>query len=157
MPIFKTLLKSLKRLFKKKPRLFKVKKRPRRISRTKKKLHSKKTHKIKPSKKGPSKKKKLRKTLKLKPQQKIIAKPEGVIVGEITHFFSRIRVVVIKITNGSLSVGERILIKGQRASFVQVVESIQIESVDVKQAHKGQIIGLKVKKKAFEGDKVYKL
>lgn len=79
-----------------------------------------------------------------------------VLVGEVTHFFSKIQVVVVKITNGQIQAGERIHIKGHKRDFYQTVKSLQIESVDVKTAHKGQLVGLKVDKKAKEGDKVYK-
>ncbi len=77
------------------------------------------------------------------------------LVGEITHFFSKIQVVVIKMTAGSIQVGNRIHVKGAKTNFVQTVQSLQIESVDVKTAQKGQLVGLKVIRKAKEGDKVY--
>lgn len=77
-------------------------------------------------------------------------------IGEITHFFSRIQVVVLQITAGTLSVGDNIHVQGKNTDFSQAVESLQIESVDVRSAHKGQLVGLKVRKKAKPGDKVYK-
>ncbi len=158
MPIIKTLLKSFKRLFKKKTRLFKIKKRPARFTRPKRKIPPKRNRHKQFSKSSPKKKrKKLKKIKKLKLKKKPVIEPQGIIVGEITHFFSRIQVVVIKITKGSLKVGDRIQIKGRRTNFNQIVESIQIESVDVKEARQGQLIGLKAKKKAREGDKVFKL
>jgi hypothetical protein len=80
----------------------------------------------------------------------------GLLVGEITHYFSKIEVVVIKITKASIKVGERIQIKGKTTDFVQHVTSIQIESVNVPVGHKGQLIGLKVDQAAKEGDLVYK-
>ena len=82
---------------------------------------------------------------------------QGQYLGEITHFFSRIKVVVIKIEKGKLQVGDRIHIKGGSTDFKQEVKSIQIESVDVKAAKKGDDFGLKVDKKARVGDKVYRL
>ena len=80
-----------------------------------------------------------------------------VCIGEITHYFSRIQVVVLKITGGKLCVGENIRIQGKGTDFAQKVQSLQIESVDVKSANKGQLVGLKVRKKARPGDKVYKI
>jgi translation elongation factor EF-G len=78
-------------------------------------------------------------------------------VGLITHYFSRIQVVVLKMTRGTLFIGEKIRIKGKGTDFVQKVQSLQIESVDVKAARKGQLVGLKVSKKAKPGDKVYRI
>jgi hypothetical protein len=82
--------------------------------------------------------------------------PREVCIGEITHFFSRIQVVVIKMTKGRLSVGDEIHIMGRGTDFTQKVESLQIESIDVKTAHQGQLVGLKVKKATKVGSKVYK-
>ncbi|MCB9747761.1 MAG: hypothetical protein H6755_05060 [Candidatus Omnitrophica bacterium] len=79
------------------------------------------------------------------------------IVGEITHYFSKIQVVVIKITKGGIKVGDKLLIKGARSAFVQKISSLQIESVDVKSAKSGQIVGMKVNNIAYPGDNVYLL
>ena len=79
----------------------------------------------------------------------------GEAIGEITHFFSKIQVVVVRIDKGILRVGDKIQIKGRKTNLVQRVASMQVESVDVKVARKGQLIGLKVDKAADVGDKVY--
>lgn len=89
--------------------------------------------------------------------KKLIKAKEGIIVGEITHYFSKIQVIVVKIIKGKLCVGDEIMIKGKGTSFVQNVDSLQIESIDVKVANKGQVVGLKVKKIAKVGDKIHKL
>lgn len=78
-------------------------------------------------------------------------------VGIITHYFSRIEVVVIKITKEKLKVGDKIHISGKTTDFIQNVASLQIESVDVKSARTGQLVGLKVEKPAREGDKILRV
>ncbi|HLF17359.1 MAG TPA: translation elongation factor-like protein [Candidatus Omnitrophota bacterium] len=82
--------------------------------------------------------------------------PKPVCVGKVTHFFSRIQVVVVKL-KGPLRVGNQVHIKGKTTNFKQKIRSIQIESVDVPAARKGQLVGLKVDKKAKEGDEVFLL
>ena len=77
-------------------------------------------------------------------------------VGVVTHYFTKIRVVVIKMTDGKIFVADRIRIKGRTTDFTQQVNSLQIESVDVKEARKGQLVGLKVRKLARVGDKIFK-
>lgn len=77
-------------------------------------------------------------------------------VGEITHFFDRINVCVVKITQGTVLIGDKLTMAGLKTHFVQKVWSMQIESQDVKVAHKGQLIGLKVDKPVAVGDIVYK-
>lgn len=77
-------------------------------------------------------------------------------VGQITHYFERIGVCVVRIDHGSVIIGDKLTIVGQKSKFVQKVWSMQIESQDVKIAKKGQLIGLKIDKPAAVGDIVYK-
>ena len=85
------------------------------------------------------------------------AKGSQIFIGPITHFFSRISVCVIKIANDQVRSGDSLLIKGAKTNFVQKVESLQIESVDVRVARKGHLAGLKVNRPARVGDKVFKI
>ncbi|VAW16459.1 hypothetical protein MNBD_BACTEROID05-986 [hydrothermal vent metagenome] len=140
---------------------------------TKKKAIKKKTVKKKTVKKSPAKKKvtkkkntpkkkvkvKKKKAAKKSPvKKKIVSKEDKKnLVGVITHYFSRIEVVVIKIVVGNIKIGDEILIKGKTSQLIQKVDSLQIESVDVKAAKKGQLAGLKVQKKVSVGDRVYKV
>jgi len=77
-------------------------------------------------------------------------------VGVITHYFDRIKVCVVKLTQGTVLIGDKLTILGIKTKLVQKVWSMQIESEDVKVARKGQLIGLKVDKIVAVGDKVYK-
>ena len=77
-------------------------------------------------------------------------------MGEVTHFFPRIRVCVIKITGGVIRLRDKLLIRGRSTNFIQVAQSIQIENENVKEGRKGQLIGLKMDKPVNAGDKVYK-
>jgi putative protease len=76
-------------------------------------------------------------------------------VGRITHFFSKICVAVIELTQ-PLVVGDTIVLKGPTTDFEQVVESMQIEHETIKSAKAGQSIGLKVAQRVRENDMVYK-
>lgn len=96
------------------------------------------------------------KSTQVKPVAKAAVAPPEVLVGEITHFFSKISVVVVKLTHQSLSVGERIHVKGAMTDFHQPVKSLQIESVDVKVAKKGSLVGLKAVHPARPGDRVFR-
>ncbi|MBS7641168.1 MAG: translation elongation factor-like protein [Candidatus Bathyarchaeia archaeon] len=77
-------------------------------------------------------------------------------VGRVTHYYTKIGVAVVSLTD-TLSVGDRIIIKGTTTNFEQTVESMQIEHKNVSVAHSGQSIGLKVNQRVREGDKVYKV
>jgi len=76
-------------------------------------------------------------------------------IGRITHFFSKISVAVIELTE-PLAVGNTIVLKGPSTDFEQAVESMQIEHENVQSAKAGQSIGLKVAERVRENDLVYK-
>jgi len=88
----------------------------------------------------------------------VLPKPlPGPVIGEITHYFSRIMVCVVKVTAPTLIVGEKVWIRGAITNFQQTIVSLQIESVDVKVARKGNLVGLKVVKPCRVGDFVHKV
>ena len=77
-------------------------------------------------------------------------------VGRVSHFFTKISVAIVELTS-TLSVGDRILIKGPTTNFEQAVDSMQIEHEDVTVARAGQSIGMKVEERVRESDTVYKI
>jgi len=92
-----------------------------------------------------------------KPAKKPLLDPDLARVGEITHYFDRIKVAVVKITSGTILIGDRLTVVPAKGSgFVQKIWSMQVESKDVKVARKGQLIGIKVDKPVAAGDMVYK-
>ena len=167
MAIIKYFISSLKKIFKKKKRTNRKTKRAghKKPSRSRKrtprrKISSSKVPRVRKASRGAPKKSKrtprLKKPLFKKTQTTAQEKEKGILVGEVTHYFSRIYVVVVRVTK-NLAVGDQIRIKGRSTDFSQKVSSMQIESLDVKSARKGQLIGLKVIREAREGDKVYKI
>jgi U32 family peptidase len=77
-------------------------------------------------------------------------------VGKITHYFSKLKVAVIKLA-APLSEGSKIrIVGGEETDFKQAVKSMQSDHKPVKRAKKGAEIGMKVNKKVREGYKVYK-
>jgi len=77
-------------------------------------------------------------------------------VGRITHFFTKISVAIVELSD-ALAVGDQIMIKGPTTSIEQMVQSMQIEHENVKEAKRGQGIGLKVDGQVKEHDMVYKM
>ena len=78
-------------------------------------------------------------------------------IGEVFTYFAKPMVAGIKITEGSLAVGDRILIKGHTTDFEQTVESMQIERESIQSAGKGQDVGIKMKERVRPHDVVYKI
>jgi putative protease len=78
-------------------------------------------------------------------------------IGKVTHYFGKIGVAAIEITQGMLRVGDTIHIKGHTSDFTQTVDSMQIEGGSVQEAGAGQSVGIKVVDHAREHDVVYKV
>ncbi len=78
-------------------------------------------------------------------------------VGEVVKFFAKIGVAAIRLSEGSLKVGETIHIVGHTTDVTQSVESMQIENKNVVEAGPGADIGIKVKDRVRENDTVYKV
>ena len=77
-------------------------------------------------------------------------------IGKIKHFFDKISVAVIELTDG-LKVGEKISIEGHDNTFEQVVDSMQVEHEKIQEAKSGDAIGLKTAQPCKENDKVFKV
>ena len=75
----------------------------------------------------------------------------------MTHYFGKVQVAAIELTEGDLSVGETIHVKGHTSDFTQKIESMQIDRVEVPRAEKGQAVGIRVAEHARPGDLVFKI
>jgi len=77
-------------------------------------------------------------------------------IGKITHWYDKISVAVIKLTN-VLKKGDRIKIKKGAEEIEELVNSLQIDRTDVEKGKKGDEVAVKLSKKAKEGSIVYKV
>ena len=75
-------------------------------------------------------------------------------IGKITHYYDHIGVAIIKF-NKAVKKGEMIAIRGSHTDFTQKIDSIQYDHKDISAAKKGQEVGIKVKEKVHNTDKVY--
>ncbi len=90
------------------------------------------------------------------PVKKIIKTKEK-LVGIVTHYFSNIKVAVIKFKE-PMKTGDTIRIAGEeKTDFKQKISSMQIDHKKVAVVKKGQEAGMKVKEKVREGYKVFKV
>ncbi len=78
-------------------------------------------------------------------------------VGKVTHYFDKIGVAVIELTD-PLAVGDTIKITRHGGDdFTMSVSSMQVEHEQIKEAKKGETVGMKVEQAVKEGDEVYKV
>ena len=84
-----------------------------------------------------------------------ISKYEKVLVGNVTHYYSKIGVAEIELKHRNLSVGENIQIEGEKTFIEQKIESMQVENKDVKKGKKGEEIAIKVQEKVYKNDNIF--
>ena len=77
-------------------------------------------------------------------------------IGKVSDFFARPVVAGIELT-ASLAVGDRIHIAGHTTDIELMVESMQINNVNVQAAKAGDAVGIKVSDRVRRGDTVYKV
>lgn len=78
-------------------------------------------------------------------------------VGEVFHFYTKISVAAIRITDDGIAVGDTVQIQGPSTNLEQTVDALQIEHAVVSRAGPGQEVGMKVRDRVREKDFVYKL
>jgi putative protease len=77
-------------------------------------------------------------------------------IGKISDFFARPVVAGIEL-NGSLKLGDKIHIKGHTTDVEMLVDSMQINNVNVSAAKAKDSVGIKVAERVRRGDTVYKV
>ncbi len=78
-------------------------------------------------------------------------------VGVVIHYWDKIGVAGVRLTEGELNVGDEIHVKGHTSDFTQRVDSIQLEHETVELARPGHDIGVRVVEQAREHDAVFKV
>ena len=76
-------------------------------------------------------------------------------IGKITHYFNKIKVAVIKLSD-KLELGQEVRIIGGENDFNQKIQSMEVDQKKIKKAKKGDSVGIKVKEKVRQGYKVFK-
>ncbi len=77
-------------------------------------------------------------------------------IGKVSDFFSKPVVAGIQLT-GTMKVGDKIHIKGHTTEIEVMVDSMQIDNVNVVEAKAGDSVGVKVSGRVRRGDIVYKV
>ena len=77
-------------------------------------------------------------------------------IGIVSNYFEHVGVIAIKL-EAPLKVGDKIKVVGGELDSEEVVNSMQIHNKVVKEAKKGDDVGLKVNFKARKGYRVFKI
>jgi len=77
-------------------------------------------------------------------------------VGKVSDFFARPVVAGIEML-GNLKLGDKIHITGHTTDIEMVIDSMQINNVNVTEAKPGDSVGIKVPDRVRRGDTIYKV
>ncbi len=111
----------------------------------------------KPAKKAKPKKKTTKAKAKPRAKKKTVSKKTPKVekpIGQVTHFFTHIKVAVIKF-KVPFRAGGAVRFKGATTDFAQNLSSMQYDHKAIVIAKKGQGVGVKVAKRVREGDLVF--
>ena len=82
---------------------------------------------------------------------------EEELVGVVEKFFAQPGVAAVKVTRGTVKKGDTLRYVGHTTDFTDQVASMQVNNQPVEEAKAGDFIGVKVKERVRESDKVYKV
>jgi len=77
-------------------------------------------------------------------------------IGKVADFFAKPVVAGVELSS-LLHTGDKICIKGNTTDMRLVVESIQIDRVEITEGKPGDLVGIKVPDRVRRGDIVYKV
>jgi putative protease len=78
-------------------------------------------------------------------------------VGRVEKFFVKPSVAAIEVTAGIVKVGDRLHFKGHTTDFEEIVTSMQVDKEAIEEAKPGDLIGIRVKERVREHDRVFKV
>jgi translation initiation factor IF-2 len=78
-------------------------------------------------------------------------------VGVIVKFFAKPSVAALEVTQGTIQKGDMLRYKGHTTDFTEAIASMEVDNNPVDEVKAGDLVGVKVKERVREGDKVYKV
>ena len=78
-------------------------------------------------------------------------------VAVIVKFFSKPSVAALQITKGVIKVGDVLRYQGHTTDFTEEIKTMEIDNQAVEVAKAGDLVGIKVKERVRENDKVFKV
>lgn len=78
-------------------------------------------------------------------------------VAVVVKFFANPSVAALKVISGVIRKGDLLNYKGATTDFTEAVVSMEMNNQTVEEAYPGDMVGIKVKERVRENDKVYKV
>ena len=78
-------------------------------------------------------------------------------IGVVVKFFSKPSVAAVEVMGSGMKKGDMLHYKGHTTDFNEQVMSLEVDNKAVEEAKAGDLVGIKVKEKVRENDKVYRV
>jgi translation elongation factor EF-1alpha len=78
-------------------------------------------------------------------------------IGVVVNYYAKLGVAAVKVTSGTIKTGDLLKYKGHTTDFTETVTTMEIENQPFEQAQAGDLVGVKVKERVREKDKVFKV
>lgn len=78
-------------------------------------------------------------------------------VGVIVKYFSKPGVAALKLNSGSIKIGDMLRYKGHTTDFTEEIQSMEVDNKPLTEAKEGDLVGIKVRNRVRENDRVYKV
>ncbi len=78
-------------------------------------------------------------------------------VAVIVKFFTKPSVAALEVTNGTIKKGDILRYKGHTTDFTEEISTMEVDNQPVDEVKVGDLVGVKVKERVRENDKVYKV
>ncbi|MFW6038674.1 MAG: EF-Tu/IF-2/RF-3 family GTPase [Candidatus Saliniplasma sp.] len=77
-------------------------------------------------------------------------------IGKVFKYFRKPKVAALRIENGSVEIGDTLYFEGENTDFEQEITSMEVDGESVDKVEAGDEVGIKVKKRVRQNDKVFK-
>ena len=78
-------------------------------------------------------------------------------VGVVVKFFTKPSVAAVEVMGKGMKKGDMLRYKGHTTDFNEQVMSLEVDNKTVEEAKAGDMVGIKVKERVRENDKVYRV
>jgi len=79
------------------------------------------------------------------------------LIGTVVHYFKGPSVAVVRVTEGTVAVGESLRFHGHTTDFTEPVASMEVNHQKVSQANVGDEVAIKVMDRVRQHDQVFKV
>lgn len=79
------------------------------------------------------------------------------LVGTVVHYFKGPSVAIVRLTEGTLAVGDRVRFHGHTTEFTEQIASMELNHQKVAEAKQGDEVAIQVADRTRQHDQVFKV